>query len=328
MAFLDGKNVLLIHDPWMHGFVYGDTDDWLSIYIALTLPNINKVYIYIPYDVSIYGITRYHKCIQTIGSKQPYNNRFIIDLNEDIETIVNECNVIGLMAPLNHKNDNILKECLNSIEPNSKFLFTQGETGKYNRSASQGIDTFLNMAHGFTSNETKLKSDGLPYSFTQLSEVIPMKIIKTIMLPYKLYKLFCPPPLSNPYVPILYLNGGTNICAIHELAIELNIPNILSPVGPNKLRICEQNNYVLYNLADFDLPFHLYFIKDKPELNESMKYAFTSLIVIARMFGMYSGNIEKLYNLSEAPPLNKIPSLDSPSNPMWDGNTLMMVNLI
>ena len=66
MAFLDGKNVLLIHDPWMHGFIYGDTDDWLSIYLALTLPNINKVYIYIPYDVSIYGITLYHKCIQTI----------------------------------------------------------------------------------------------------------------------------------------------------------------------------------------------------------------------------------------------------------------------
>lgn len=328
MGFLDGKNVLLIHDPWMHGFVYGDTDDWLSIYLALNLPNLNKVYIYIPYDVSIYGITRYHKCIQTIGSKQPYDNRYIIDSNDAIERIVNECNVIGLMAPLKHDNDAILKQCLNSIEPHSKFLFTQGETGKYNRSASEGIDAFLNMAHGFTSNETKFRKDGLPYSFKDLSEVIPTKVITNIMLPYKLYKLFCPPPLSNPYVPILYLNGGTNICAIHELAIELNIPNILSPHSPNKLRICEQNNYVLYNLADFDLPGYMYIIKDKPELNKQMKYAFTSLIVVARMFGMYHGKIEKLYNLSEAPPLNKVPSLDSSTNPMWDGNTLLMVNSI
>ena len=59
-----------------------------------------------------------------------------------------------------------------------------------------------------------------------------------------------------------------------------------------------------------------------------MKYAFTSLIVVARMFGMYHGKIEKLYNLSEAPPLNKVPSLNSSSNPMWDGNTLLMVNSI
>jgi hypothetical protein len=328
MTFLDGKNVLLIHDPWMHGFVYGDTDDWLSIYLALSLPNLNKVYIYIPYDVSIYGITRYHKCVQTIGSKQPYDNRYIIDSNDTIETIVNECDVIGLMAPLKHDNDTILKQCLNSIEPNTKLLFTQGETGKYNRNASLGIDSFLNMAHGFTSNETKFRKDGLPYSFKDLSEVIPMKIIRNIMLPYKLYKLFCPPPLSNPYVPVLYLNGGTNICAIHELAIELNISNILSPIGPNKLRICEQNNYILYNLAEFDLPLHMYIIQDKPELNEPMKYAFTSLIVVARMFGMYNGKIEKLYNLSEAPPLSNIPSFDSLTNPMWDGNTLLMVNSI
>ena len=328
MSFLNNKTILLIIDPWMHGFVYGDTDDWLSIYHALTMPNLNKVYIYIPYDLSIDDITRYQKCLQTIGSNQPYNNRYIIDSSYDIQTIVNECDVIGLMAPLKHDNDSILKQCLNSIEPNSKYLFTQGEPGKYNRSASQGIDIFLNMAYGFTSNETKFRKDGVPYSFKDLTEVIPMNIIKNIMLPYKLYKIFCPPPLSNPYVPILYLNGGTNICAIHELALELNIPNIISPCGPNKLRICEQNNYILYQLADFDLPLHVYIIKDKPELNESMKYAFTSLIVVARMYGMYHDKIEKLYNLSEAPPLTNIPSLDSMTNPMWDGNTLLMVNSI
>ena len=70
------------------------------------------------------------------------------------------------------------------------------------------------------------------------------------MIPYKLYKLFWPPPLSNPYVPLLYLNTGTNICAIQELACQMNIPNIQMPITT---LIVEENNIVLNTLADFDL---------------------------------------------------------------------------
>ena len=330
MGFFDNKHVLLIHDPWMLGFMYGDTDDWYAIYIAMRTLNVKSLSIYIPYDLSKYGVTRYSKCIQTMKmdkDKTKYGpNRIVVDYTyDDIASIVEKCDIIGMMAPLKHSNDNVLKESLNNIVPNTKYLFTQGETGKYNHSASNGIDTFLSMTNQYRSEDTKFKKDGSSHTFEELQGIVPADILNHIMIPYKLYKVFCPPPLTNPYVPILYLNGGTNICAIHEYAYQMGVPNISLPVGPNKMRIVEQNNIVINELVDFDIPLHLYIIKDKPELNEPMKTAFSSMIYVARLFGLYMGPIMFLHDLSDVPPVSALPSINSYTNPMWDANTLILV---
>ena len=325
MGFFEGKNVLLIHDMWMPGFMYGDTDDWYAVFIALRTFNVKSLTIYIPYDVSVNGETRHLKCIQMIGlDENPYKygaNRQVIDYTyKNLEQIVSNSDIIGLMAPLSHTNDAELKYLLNSTS--NKYTFTQGEPGKYNRSASRDIDRFLEMAVPYKSNDTKYKQDGTNYTFEELEGTIPAHIITNIMVPYKLYKIFCPPPLSNPYVPVLYLNMGTNICAIQELAIQMGVRNLYMPVNIENV---EHNNDVMNHLADFELPIHMYSIS--PELNNAMKRAFTTMIYVARLFGMYE-TIDCLYNLSNAPPLKVLPQLSSITNPMWDANTLIMVNQI
>ena len=328
MGFFENKNVLLIHDMWMPGFMYGDTDDWCSVYMAINTLNVKSLTIYIPYDISIYGETRYNKCIQVMGlynSPNKYgDNIIIIDYNyKNISTIISNSDIIGLMAPLSHINDNELKYMLNHYT-NNKYTFTQGEQGKYNRSASIGIDEFLNRAVPYKSNDTKYKEDGTNYTFEEISKIIPESIINNIMVPYKLYKLFCPPPLTNPYVPVLYLNFGTNICAIQELAVQMGVPNVKMP---ENITIVEQNNFIINALADFDLPEHIYSINNKPELNNNMKIAFTTMIYVARLFGMYE-SIDVIYNLSNSPPLKMLPPFNSFTNPMWDANTLILVNKI
>ena len=321
MGFFENKNVLLIHDMWMPGFMYGDTDDWLAIYLALRF-KVKSLTIYIPYDVSIYGETRYSACIKIMGNDRNYIN--VIDYNDtNISSIVSNSDIIGLMAPLSHSNDNEIKHNLNHIRQN-QYSFTQGEQGKYNRTSSRDIDTFLEKAIPYASNDTKYKEDGTNYTFEELSQIVPQTIIHNIMIPYKLYKLFCPPPLSNPYVPLLYLNAGTNICAIQELAFQMGVANVKMP---ENIEIIQQNNVILNALADFDLPEHIYFIKDKHELTANMKIAFTSMIYVARLFGMYE-SIDCLYNLSNAPPLKILPPIHSFTNPMWDANTLILVNKI
>ena len=321
MGFFENKNVLLIHDMWMPGFMYGDTDDWFAIYLALQF-KVKSLTLYIPYDVSIYGETRYSAFIRIMGNDKNYIK--VIDYNDTtISSIVSNSDIIGLMAPLSHNNDNELKYHLNHITPN-QYAFTQGEQGKYNRTSSRGIDAFLEKAIPYASNDTKYKQDGTNYTFKELSQSVPSYIINNIMIPYKLYKLFCPPPLSNPYVPLLYLNTGTNICAIQELAFQMGVPNVKMP---ENIEIIQQNNVILNTLADFDLPEHIYSIKDKPELNHTMKIAFTSMIYVAKLFGMYE-TIDSLYNLSNAPPLKHILPLDSFTNPMWDANTLLLVDTL
>lgn len=319
MGFFEGANVLLIHDMWMPGFMYGDTDDWYAVFIALRTFNVQSLTIYIPYDVSIYGETRHQNCIQIMGDT--YNRHVIDYTSKNLEQIVSNCDIIGLMAPLAHNNDNELKYLLNNLAPN-KYTFTQGEQGKYNRSASRDIDRFLDSAVPYKSNDTKYKQDGTNYTFEELQGIIPNHIITNIMVPYKLYKLFCPPPLTNPYVPVLYLNMGTNICAIQELALQMGVPNIYMP---DNLEIVKQNNKIINQLADFEIPEHIYSIT--PELNEPMKEAFTTMIYVARLFGMYE-TIDCLYNLSNAPPLKILPPLNSITNPMWDANTLIKVDQI
>lgn len=309
MGFFEGANVLLIHDMWMPGFMYGDTDDWLAIYMALKTFNVKSLTVYIPYDVSIYGETRYQKCIQVMGDS------CVVDYTcPNLAELVSNSNIIGLMAPLAHSNDNELKYLLNHLQP-TQYRFTQGETGKYNRSASNGIDAFLESAIAYKSNDTKYKPDGTNYTFEELQGIVPDYIIKNIMVPYKLYKLFCPPPLTNPYVPILYLNMGTNICAIQELAIQMGVPNLYMP---ENIECVHHNNKIINALADFELNL---------ELSEPMKEAFTTMIYVARLFGMYE-TIDGLYNLSNAPPLKVLPPLNSFTNPMWDANTLILVNQI
>jgi len=325
MSFFEGKNVLLIHDMWMPGFMYGDTDDWYAVFLALRTFNVNSLTIYIPYDVSIYGETRHLKCIQMMGldvNPAKYGaNRQVIDYTyKNLEQIVSNSDIIGLMAPLSHTNDGELKYLLNTTS--NKYTFTQGESGKYNRSASNGIDRFLEMAVPYKSNDTKYKQDGSNYTFDELKANIPANIITNIMVPYKLYKIFCPPPLTNPYVPVLYLNMGTNICAIQELALQMGVPNLYMPVNIENI---EHNNDIMNNLADFELSSHMYSIS--PELNEPMKRAFTTMIYVARLFGMYE-SIDSLYNLSNAPPLKVLPPLNSFTNPMWDANTLILVDKI
>ena len=85
------------------------------------------------------------------------------------------------------------------------------------------------------------------------------------------------------------------------------------------------NEEGMNNLADFELSSHMYSIS--PELNEPMKRAFTTMIYVARLFGMYE-SIDSLYNLSNAPPLKVLPPLNSFTNPMWDANTLILVDKI
>lgn len=319
MGFFEGAHVLLIHDMWMPGFMYGDTDDWFAVFIALRTFNVKSLTIYIPYDVSIYGQTRHQTCIQTIGTKYMDHNRQVIDYTyPNLEEIVSKSNIIGLMAPLAHNNDNKLKYLLNQLQPN-QYRFTQGETGKYNRSASRDIDQFLESAVAYKSNDTKYKQDGTNYTFEELQGIIPEHIIKNIMVPYKLYKLFCPPPLTNPYVPVLYLNMGTNICAIQELAIQMGVSNLYMP---ENIDCVNHNNKIINELADFELPTHI-----SSQLSEPMKEAFTTMIYVARLFGMYE-TIDGLYNLSNAPPLKVLPPLNSITNPMWDANTLIMVDKI
>lgn len=309
MGFFQGANVLLIHDMWMPGFMYGDTDDWLAIYMALKTFNVKSLTVYIPYDVSIYGETRYQKCVQVMGDS------CVVDYTcTNLAELVSNSTIIGLMAPLAHDNDTELKYLLNHLE-HKPYTFTQGEQGKYNRSASKGIDAFLESAVAYKSNDTKYKADGTHYTFEELQGIVPDYILRNIMVPYKLYKLFCPPPLTNPYVPILYLNMGTNICAIQELAIQMGVPNLYMP---ENVECVNHNNKIINALADFELNL---------ELSEPMKEAFTTMIYVARLFGMYE-TIDGLYNLSNAPPLKVLPPLNSMTNPMWDANTLMMVDKI
>lgn len=309
MAFFQGKNVLLIHDMWMPGFMYGDTDDWLAIYMALKTFDVKRLTVYIPYDLSIYGETRYQKCVEVMGDS------CVVDYTcANLAELVSNSTIIGLMAPLVHTNDNELKYLLNHLQA-TQYRFTQGEQGKYNRSASNGIDAFLETAVPYKSNDTKYKADGTNYTFEQLQGIVPDYIIRNIMVPYKLYKLFCPPPLTNPYVPILYLNMGTNICAIQELAIQMGVPNLYIP---ENVECVNHNNKIINALADFELNL---------ELSEPMKEAFTTMIYVARLFGMYE-TIDGLYNLSNAPPLKVLPPLNSFTNPMWDANTLILVNQI
>ena len=129
MGFFEGKNVLLIHDMWMPGFMYGDTDDWYAVFIALRTFNVKSLTIYIPFDVSVYGETRHLKCIQMIGlDENPYKygaNRQVIDYTyKNLEQIVSNSDIIGLMAPLSHTNDAELKYLLNCTS--NKYTFTQG----------------------------------------------------------------------------------------------------------------------------------------------------------------------------------------------------------
>lgn len=325
MSFFENKHVLLIHDMWMPGFMYGDTDDWYAVFIALRTFNAKSITIYIPHDVSIYGETRYETCMKTIGlDVDPHkygSNRIVINYSyQHIASVVSNSDIIGLMAPLSHTNDSELKCLLNHLPP-TKYTFTQGESGKYNRTASRDIERFLDKAEPYKSNDTKFKQDGSSYTFEELQGIIPNDIITNIMVPYKLYKLFCPPPLDNPYVPMLYMNMGTNICAIQELAVQMNVPGVYIPVNPTMV---EQNNIIINRLADFELPLQFYAIKDKPELNEPMKQSFTTMVYVARLFGMY--DTIRLHNLSNAPPLKALPPLNSFTNPMWDANTLILVN--
>jgi hypothetical protein len=253
--------------------------------------------------------------------ENPYKygaNRQVIDYTyKNLAEIVSNSDIIGLMAPLSHTNDSELKYLLNITS--NKYTFTQGESGKYNRSASRDIDRFLEMAVPYKSNDTKYKQDGTNYTFEDLQGIIPEHIITNIMVPFKLYKLFCPPPLTNPYVPVLYLNMGTNICAIQELAIQMGVSNLYMP---ENIECVNHNNKIINALADFELPTHI-----TSQLSEPMKEAFTTMIYVARLFGMYE-TIDGLYNLSNAPPLKVLPPLNSFTNPMWDANTLILVDQI
>ena len=69
---------VFIHDPWIHHFSTGDTDDWVAMFIEKHL-KLSHLTIYIPYSESKYGKTRYEEVIRLIPSGLFRNNEIIID---------------------------------------------------------------------------------------------------------------------------------------------------------------------------------------------------------------------------------------------------------
>ena len=208
-------------------------------------------------------------------------------------------------------------------------MFSQGENGRYNRSASPALEPLFraDRVTAYKSADTKLRSCKTPYTFNEILSVVPSNIVHTIMMPYAMYKLFCPLPLDSSYLPTLYLGIGNNIIAIHQLAIQLGVKGLTDPdkvVAEHRLNTITKNNLHINMLADFKLNPALYTIKPRPELTEDMKIAYTTLVYVARLIGMYTGEITEMYNLSNAPPLSSLPPGNSCTNPMWDANTLIL----
>jgi len=328
---------VFIHDPWIHHFSTGDTDDWTAMFIEKHL-KLSHLTIYIPYSESKYGKTRYEEVIRLIPPGLFRNNEIVIDYTFDtnILSLIQNANVIGIMAPLTHPNDKTIIDALNSLNE-SQSVFTQGENGRYNRSASPLLQPLFDreiatipFAKPYYSNDTRERYNKQPYTFQELSSIIPISIIQHIMIPYKIYKLICPPPLTNPYLPKLYLlseGAGNNIIGIQKLAFDKGVPNISDPTNSTDIEYTvKMNNITLNMMANFVLDESLYTIHNRPDLSPLMKEAFTSLIVVAQMFNLYNNTIiDKIYDLSEAMeiPSHLLPSLDNYTNPMWDANTII-----
>ena len=331
-----GCRGVFIHDPWIHNFSTGDTDDWFAMFLERNL-KLSHLTIYIPYSESRYGKTRYDEVIRLIPKGIFMNNEIIIDYKFDsIQTLIKNANVIGIMSPLTHPNDKVIIDSLNSVKIHQS-VFTQGENGRYNRSASPLLkplfdNKFLGipLTIAYHSNDTRERHNKIPYTFHELSMIIPMPIIKNIMIPYKIYKLICPPSLTNPYLPKLYLlseGAGNNIIGIQKLAFDKGYPNLTDPtVSSDVEKTVKMNNITLNMMANFELPSRLYTISGRDDLTPLMKEAFTSLIVVAQMFNLYNNvNIDKIYDLSEAMEIPEylLPSLENETNPMWDANTII-----